>query len=176
MLGFLSGALQIVPLELCASITPNILSFSEIQDPKIKLNAYLTLEVLFASRRFSNDGSQALVGTRTLKHLLDNAEILSLIEYQEEREGHQQVRFEKHDEMRVVAYIQAVSQVVLNIASSSHSSAQDLDTCLKLIAATFSVMSEYMLDSTQRIKLAAAAAVRLIITHGLGKLKSSDLQ
>lgn len=112
-----------VPVELCGAITPKILSFSEIQDAKIKLNAYLTLEVLFASRRFGNEESQGLVATRTLKHLLDNAEILSLIEYQDEQEGQQHVRFDKQDEMRVVAYIQAVSQVVLNIASSNNSAA-----------------------------------------------------
>lgn len=132
--------------------------------------------MLFASRRFGNDASQGLVATTTLRHLLAHAEMLALVEYQEEREDQQQVSFDKSDEMRVVAYIQAVSQVVLNIASANNSSPQDLDTCLKLIAATFSVMSEYLVASTQRIKYAAAAAARLVITHGLGKLKAADLE
>jgi len=43
-----------MPLELCAELTPKILTFSELDDSSVKINAYLTLEVLFASRRFSN--------------------------------------------------------------------------------------------------------------------------
>jgi hypothetical protein len=43
-----------MPLELCAELTPKILAFSELDDSSVKINAYLTLEVLFASRRFSN--------------------------------------------------------------------------------------------------------------------------
>lgn len=109
VLSFLSGALQLVPLDLCAGLTPQILSFSEIQDPKIKLNSYLALEVLFASRRFGSDGEHGLVGVKTLKQLLDKAEMLSLVEYHDDQEGAQNVKFDKQDEMRVVAYIQAVS-------------------------------------------------------------------
>ena len=98
-----------MPLDLCSSITPLLLSFSEIQDPKIKLNSYLALEVLFASRRFGTDGSNSLIGIKTLKHLLDNAEILSVIESLGDKEDTQNIKFDKQDEMRVVAYIQAVS-------------------------------------------------------------------
>lgn len=75
----MSGALQLMPLELCADLTPKILTFSEIEDPQVKINAYLTVEVLFASRRFSNynvDQDMHLVSQRALKHLLDNNEIL----------------------------------------------------------------------------------------------------
>jgi hypothetical protein len=43
-----------MPIELCADLTPKVLQFSEIEDPQIKINAYLTIEVLFASRRFSH--------------------------------------------------------------------------------------------------------------------------
>ena len=79
MLRFLSGALQLMSIELCADLTPKILTFSELDDPSVKINAYLTLEVLFASRRFSNhnvDQNMHMVSTRALKHLLDNNEIL----------------------------------------------------------------------------------------------------
>ena len=58
----------------------------------------------------------------------------------------------------------------MNITSSNVNNPQDLDTCLKLNAATFNVLSEYLIESTQRIKLAAASAMRLIITHGLAKI------
>ena len=105
VLSFLSGALQLVPLDLCASLTPLLISFSEIQDPKIKLNSYLALEVLFASRRFGSDGGHNLVGFKTLKHLLDYAEILSVVDLQADQEGAQNIRFDKQDEIRVVAYI-----------------------------------------------------------------------
>jgi len=86
------------------------------------------------------------------------------------------MRFDKQDEMRVVAYIQAVTQVVLNIATSGSQSPQDTDMCLKLIAATMSVLAEYLPDGTQRIKRAAADATRLVMTHGLGKMRATDLE
>lgn len=105
VLSFMSGALQLVPLDLCASLTPLLIIFSEIQDPKIKLNSYLALEVLFASRRFGIDGGHNLVAFKTLKHLLDYAEILSVVDLQADQDGQQNVKFDKQDEMRVVAYI-----------------------------------------------------------------------
>jgi hypothetical protein len=84
MLNFLSGALQLMPIELCGELTPRILNFSELEDAQVKINAYLTLEVLFASRRFSNynvDQNMHLVATRSLKHLLDNNEILQNVSF-----------------------------------------------------------------------------------------------
>jgi hypothetical protein len=41
-----------MPISLCGELIPKILNFAEIEDPHVKVNAYLTLEVLFASRRF----------------------------------------------------------------------------------------------------------------------------
>ena len=114
MLNFLSGALQLMPIELCAELTPKILQFSEIEDPQVKINAYLTLEVLFASRRFSNynvDSGINLVATRTLKHLLDYNEILQNVSYQDvqvDKEGNEiasTLKVDKKDENRIIAYI-----------------------------------------------------------------------
>jgi hypothetical protein len=75
-----------MPLELCAELTPKILLFSELDDSSVKINAYLTLEVLFASRRFSNynvDQNMHMVSTKALKHLLDNNEILQNVQFQD---------------------------------------------------------------------------------------------
>lgn len=52
LLNFLSGALQLMPIELCAEIAPKVLSFCSLDDAQVKVTAYLTIEVLFASRRF----------------------------------------------------------------------------------------------------------------------------
>ena len=83
ILKFLSGAFQLMPIELCAELVPQVLNFSAIEDATIKLNAYLTLEVLFASRRFttadlSSSGQQSigLTATKKLKYMLDNGEVL----------------------------------------------------------------------------------------------------
>jgi len=94
-----------MPIELCAALTPHILIFSEIEDSQVKLNAYLTLEVLFASRRFSNTDQ---VATRTLTHLLDNSEVIQSVVSYEAGEGDQastQLKVDKKDEMKVIAYI-----------------------------------------------------------------------
>lgn len=50
-----------------------VLRIAEIEDNMVKVQAYLTLEVLFASRRFS---SNDIIAQRILKSLLDNAEII----------------------------------------------------------------------------------------------------
>ena len=127
ILGFLSGALQLMPIELCAELTPKILSFSELDDSSVKINAYLTLEVLFASRRFSNfnvDQNMHLVSTRALKHLLDNNEILQNVSFQDvqvDEDGNEvqaNIKVDKKDENRIIAYIQALTQVILNIATT----------------------------------------------------------
>ena len=90
-----------MPIELCAEITPKVLQFAEIEDAQVKINAYLTIEVLFASRRFShynNDEGINMVASKSLKRLLDNAEILNTMEDGQERT-------DKKDEMKVIAYI-----------------------------------------------------------------------
>lgn len=43
-----------MPIELCAELTPKLLMFTEVEDAQIKLNTYLAIEVLFASRRFQS--------------------------------------------------------------------------------------------------------------------------
>ena len=52
VLNFLAAALQLMPLSLCADIDAKILRLCTIEDSSLKTRAYLTLEVLFASRRF----------------------------------------------------------------------------------------------------------------------------
>jgi len=76
LLSFLSGALQLMPIELCAEIAPKVMQFADLEDAQIKVSAYLTIEVLFASRRFQGGPGLIQTSTRALKRLLDNAEII----------------------------------------------------------------------------------------------------
>ena len=98
---------------------------------------------------------------------------------QEDAEGNKleaRIKVDKKDEMRVIAYIQAVSQVVLNIATTDTANNQagiDQDTIMKFIAATISALSEYILNSTWKIRSAATSAVRLILSHGLAKVSGT---
>lgn len=52
VLNFLAAALQLMPLSLCADIDSKVLRLTTVDDSYLKTNAYLTLEVLYASRRF----------------------------------------------------------------------------------------------------------------------------
>lgn len=60
-----------------------------------------------------------------LRGLLDNSEIIQNMTMEEpevDDEGNevrQRIKVDKKDEMRVIAYIQAVSQVILNISTTS---------------------------------------------------------
>jgi hypothetical protein len=169
-----------MPIELCADLTPKILTFSELEDAQVKINAYLTIEVLFASRRFSNynvDNSINLTSTKALKHLLDNNEILQNVSFNEaqmDEDGNEiegDIKVDRKDENRVIAYIQALTQVILNIATNRFENApsMDQDTAMKFVAATISVLSEYIIGCTWKIQKATTSAIRLIISHALGK-------
>jgi len=114
---------------------------------------------------------------RALKSLLDNGEIVTnmSIEQTMGEDGEERVKVDKRDEMKVVAYIQALSQVILNISTTQ---GQSNDVVCKLIAATLSALSEFFFNSTTKIQKASTQAARIVITHGLSKivLKPEDLR
>lgn len=62
-----------MPISFCAEVAPVVLRMADLEDPYVKVQAYLTLEVLFASRRFQNTD---VVHQRILKTLLENPEII----------------------------------------------------------------------------------------------------
>jgi len=103
---FLSAAVQMMPIELCGDLVPKLLSLAEIEDSLIKTKAYLTVEVLFACRRFEcEDKNIEVVVTRTLKHLLDNPELISSMVVEEGGETAEKLKVEGKDENKVIAYI-----------------------------------------------------------------------
>jgi hypothetical protein len=44
-----------MPLSLCADLDAKVLRLTSIDDSNLKTHAYLTLEVLYASRRFHSN-------------------------------------------------------------------------------------------------------------------------
>ena len=96
-MNFLSGAVQLMPITLCQELAPLILQFAQgIEDPTVKVRAYLTIEVLFASRRFENIGLAASL----LSSMLTNCETALTGTNEGETEN-----VSSKDQMRVVAYI-----------------------------------------------------------------------
>jgi hypothetical protein len=123
----------------------------------LKTRAYLTLEVLYASRRFTSnlDHVEAM-----LRQMLENQEVLSGFR------GATVMTFSESEEMRVIAYIQSTSQVILNFATSQGVNGNDV---LKYVSACFSVFCEYLLNTTARIRNAAFTALRMITSQALKK-------
>jgi hypothetical protein len=70
---------------------------------------YLTLEVLYASRRFHHNTEHVEL---IIRQLLENQEVLSAF-----RGG--MISGGEHEEMRVISYIQCTTQVLLNLSTSS---------------------------------------------------------
>ena len=58
-----------MPLSLCADLDTKILRLTSVDDPVLKTRAYLTLEVLYASRRFH---SQTEHVEQMLRQMLEN--------------------------------------------------------------------------------------------------------
>lgn len=126
-----------------------------------------------------------MVSTKTLKHLLDNNEILQNVSFQDvqvDEDGNEiqaNIKVDKKDENRIIAYIQALTQVILNIATSKFGEtapSMDQETAMKLVAASISVLSEYLIGSTWKIQKATTSALRLMISHGLGKQEVLPVQ
>ena len=77
-LNFLSAAVQVVPVQLCCDLASAITKLIDRSvDNKVKKTAYLTLEVLYASRRLTSSGDHIEV---IIRHLLDNPELPEALE------------------------------------------------------------------------------------------------
>ena len=133
-----------------------LLEFSKIEDNQLKLNSYFALEVLFASRRF--DGGSAPVSV--LKTLLDNSESPEQLEDESEKINPQ---------IKVIAYMQALTQTMLNISTDQ---AFQTENILKLISATISTLSEYLLDGQNNIRQASSSAIKLLITQSVARINN----
>ena len=99
VLNFLAAALQLMPLSLCADIDTKILRLTSIDDSNLKTRTYLTLEVLYASRRFHSSLEHVEL---MLRNLLENQETLSAFKAGMFAGGEQ-------EEMRVISYIQCTT-------------------------------------------------------------------
>ena len=139
-----------MPISVCADLDMKVLRLASVEDSQLKTRAYLTLEVLYASRRFHHnfDHVEAI-----LRQLLENQEVLSGFR------GATVMTFSEAEEMRVIAYIQSTSQVILNYSTSQAVDGQEV---LKYVSACFSVFCEYLLNTTARIRNAAFTALRMI--------------
>lgn len=73
LLNFLSAAMQIMPAQICCdSATAISRLIDQTLDEKVKTTAYLSLEVLYASRRLSEFGDHI---EGLIRHLLENPEM-----------------------------------------------------------------------------------------------------
>jgi hypothetical protein len=151
VLNFLSAAFQLMPLSLCADLDVKVLRLASVDEAQLKTRAYLTLEVLYASRRFTANSEHVEV---MLRQMLENQEVLSGFR------GATVMTFSEVEEMRVIAYIQSTTQVMLNFATSQGVNGNDV---LKYVSACFSVYCEYLLNTTARIRNAAFTALRMIL-------------
>ena len=128
-------------------------------DEKVKTTAYLTLEVLYASRRLSEFGDHI---DTLIRHLLENPELPELQDMKG-LGGSNTV-----SNQRIIAYIQATSQVVLNYASNEKDKSDYMKKqILRYVTLACNVLCEFLLIENQRICMAAFSAMRLILSHGL---------
>ncbi len=85
-----------MPLSLCADLDIKVLRLASVDEAQLKTRAYLTLEVLYASRRFISNSDHVEV---MLRQMLENQEVLSGFR------GATVMTFSEVEEMRVIAYI-----------------------------------------------------------------------
>lgn len=90
---------------------------------------------------------------------MENPEIIHSVSLQDtylDEEGNERqtkIQVDKKEESRIIAYVQALTQVLLNLATSDFSTQQYLtqDTAMKFVAATFNTLNEYIVNSTWKI-------------------------
>jgi len=158
MLNFLSAALQVMPSQLCCDTATAISRLIDSStDDKVKSTAYLTLEVLYASRRLSEFGDHI---ETLMRHLLSNPEMPDVTAAADDNST--------LANQRIIAYIQATSQVVLNFASNEADQSDLMSRqILRFITLACSVFCEYLVANSERVKCAGFSAMRLILAHGL---------
>lgn len=160
----MAAAFQLMPLSVCADIDAKVLRLATVEESNLKTHAYLTLEVLYASRRFHANGDHVEL---MLRSMLENQEVLSGYK------GSTLMTASEHDEMRVIAYIQSTTQVMLNFATAIGVRRSEI---LRYISTCFSVFCEYFQNTTLRIRNAAFSALRMILQQGLKREYFSDKQ
>jgi len=139
MLNFLSAAVQVVPVSLCCDLATAISRLIDRSvDDKVRKTAYLTLEVLYASRRLTGSGDHI---EQIARHLLENPELPEAMGSQNPEQT-----------QRIVAYIQAIGQIMLNLCSvPSNGTDYMAEQILRYLAFAFSVLSEYLGSEQERI-------------------------
>lgn len=157
LLNFLSAALQVMPGQLCCDTATAIsLLIDSSTDEKVKTAGFLALEVLYASRRLYEFGDHI---ETLMKHLLENPEMPEIVST-----GDSSLK----SNQRIIAYIQATSQVVLNFASNEIDQSDYMHRqILRYVTLACSVFCEYLVASSERVKRAGFSAMRLILAHGL---------
>lgn len=146
-----------MPVQLCCDLATAITKLIDRSvDEKVKTTAYLTLEVLYASRRLIANGDHI---EGVIRHLLENPELPDAVDSNVQNQDQNQ---------RIVAYIQAVGQAMLNFCSVP-TTGQDATakSILRYLTFTLSVLSEYLVCESERIQRSAFSGIRLIIQHGL---------
>jgi len=101
-----------MPADFCCDYATSITRLLDVStDSQVKTTAYLTIEVLYASRRLDSFGDHTEL---TLKHLIENPELADVTDSVEAK---QEFSFQ-----RVVAFMQATAQVALNLSSNPDTS------------------------------------------------------
>ena len=144
-----------MPGQLCCETATAVSSLIDASaDEKVKTNGYLTLEVLYASRRLNEFGDHI---DTIMRHMLSNPEMPDLA-----------AENEMLSNQRIIAYIQATAQVVLNFASNEADQSDMMHRqILRYITLACSVFCEYLVASSYRVKSAGFSAMRTILYHGL---------
>ena len=144
LLHFLSAGLQVMPGQICCDTATSISKLIDASvDEQVKTTAYLTLEVLYASRRLNEFGDHI---ETLLRHLLDNPELPDLEEMTDANFSSQL------SNQRIIAYIQATSQIVLNFASNEADQSEFMQNqILRYITLACSVFCEYLAGANYRV-------------------------
>ena len=108
LLQFLSAGVQVMPEESCCDTATNLVRLVDASvSSSVKTSVYLTLEVLYASRRLSAYGDHIQT---TLRHLLENPEMPELEDFVDSEMKETGSRsLQRPGDQRVVSYIQATS-------------------------------------------------------------------
>jgi len=121
LLKFLAAGVQVVPEDICCIMASQLVRLVEktTTSHSVKTLAYLTLEVMYASRKLTSQGDHI---DSILRSLFENMELPDVEELGQQDKDEDMVGVtntfaNNQSEQRVVAYIQATAQVCLNYSS-----------------------------------------------------------
>ena len=148
--------LQILPISVSSNIVKKLLDYTKVGNVTLQKNIYFVIETMFAATRLSSTFVEDF-----LSFLLDNVPVTT-----------EDKSMKGDGELMIVGYCLAVAQVAV------HYKKLNGEKVVPYLPALVSILSEYLISGSHRIKMGAFTAIKNLIYYTLeqGYFKAEEVK